>query len=889
MANHILRLDLSSAARDFQQVALEPGLPMLDRTGANYGILRRWLGRFVAEPACENNQSVQYYVRDEDRGRLGQATCQPATKADLEGNLKADLTTIRDRLKKIKPSSTTEQALHRLALQALGSGDGAPESCDSILFKYREASGAWKLVWCWGYQRKDHVPAASAICHNTECRLLYECRSGEKTRCSSCSASPARASRGSIFSHRIPTAAALMLVLLAVLGAAAWQMPPKLKVTPANWSGPQGASVPYKVVDQRWYFVNRDVTASTVPQSHDRRIIEVDSKSAAAKAKGQGKTQITFRYQDRSADVTFDVGPPRTPKSIAIQPNKVQLADGATTQLRLLGKYDDGSSLDLTGTAQWEVEGSPSISVRKGLVQADGAEASKVKARYRAKQGDDWQEALADVEIAPAHFKSLALQLTPTQLHVGQSGRLQVAAVDDAGKEHSLTGSSKLKLELSPAEIATAADGYVLARTAGKGKVKVSLGKLSQSADFEVTADDRLAAGTFSVQPEALSLAVNEQVKLDVAAASQAPIEIASSDPKIVDVVGSDRLVGRGVGSTTVTLTQGDQKQTVKVAVTDAALTDLWIEPELVSVYVGELSPVKVFASTKEGKEIEIAPSLLKWPRTPSPEIARFDDMALRVEGLAPTKEREKLTVHLGSDLSANAEVEVLPGALPSDLPIKPPATAIADSSKPHKDNKDKDNENKSSTGKVASNKGSNSGTDKGGGGGIGNGAGTAGPGGKDTTGTGAGGIGKGGIAPVGRVGVGTTGPGVGAGNNGGTGVGAGAAVGVPVDVVDVKTPEASLAVQEVKLLGLRISNLARNNFRPELVIAVSDAGYYRVVDSNGEALCDWVLLEANAKTTLKCLAVPRTINNEYDLYVERKIGDFTKRYQFPFKLRADK
>ena len=45
----------------------------------------------------------------------------------------------------------------------------------------------------------------------------------------------------------------------------------------------------------------------------------------------------------------------------------------------------------------------------------------------------------------------------------------------------------------------------------------------------------------------------------------------------------------------------------------------------------------------------------------------------------------------------------------------------------------------------------------------------------------------------------------------------------------------------------------------------------------------------ANATARLNCIAVPRTVNDEYELFVERKIGDVSKRYQFPFKLRADK
>ena len=50
MANHLFRLDLSDGAEDFQKTATEPGLAMLDASGANYATLNRWLGDFAAEP-----------------------------------------------------------------------------------------------------------------------------------------------------------------------------------------------------------------------------------------------------------------------------------------------------------------------------------------------------------------------------------------------------------------------------------------------------------------------------------------------------------------------------------------------------------------------------------------------------------------------------------------------------------------------------------------------------------------------------------------------------------------------------------------------------------------------------------------------------------------------
>ena len=53
MATRFVRIDLSDGARDFRPLAIEPGLAMLDKGGANARILFRWIGGMAAEPVWE--------------------------------------------------------------------------------------------------------------------------------------------------------------------------------------------------------------------------------------------------------------------------------------------------------------------------------------------------------------------------------------------------------------------------------------------------------------------------------------------------------------------------------------------------------------------------------------------------------------------------------------------------------------------------------------------------------------------------------------------------------------------------------------------------------------------------------------------------------------------
>jgi hypothetical protein len=189
MARRFVRVDLSDLARDFRPVAIEPGVPLLDHSQANARILFKWLGGQVAEPEWEG-ESVNFYVRDDRGGRLEDVVCQPATGADLQGPLKADLEALRERISRVKPETSTERGVHKAILREFARlvDDAHRTDRDNYFFRYKDVNGRWRLVWCWGYQRIDQQPATTLVCHNPECSLLFVRRPGQTAKCPSCEA-----------------------------------------------------------------------------------------------------------------------------------------------------------------------------------------------------------------------------------------------------------------------------------------------------------------------------------------------------------------------------------------------------------------------------------------------------------------------------------------------------------------------------------------------------------------------------------------------------------------------------------------------------------------------------------------------------------------------------
>ena len=54
---------------------------------------------------------------------------------------------------------------------------------DSYFFRYRDATGRWRLVWCWGFQRSDGEPAPAVVCTAPECNLLFVRRPKQSPKC----------------------------------------------------------------------------------------------------------------------------------------------------------------------------------------------------------------------------------------------------------------------------------------------------------------------------------------------------------------------------------------------------------------------------------------------------------------------------------------------------------------------------------------------------------------------------------------------------------------------------------------------------------------------------------------------------------------------------------
>lgn len=384
MARRFVRIDLSDTARDFRLVALEPGVPLLDKSSGTAKILFRWLGGLVAEPEWDQ-ESVNFFVRDEQGGRIEDVQCQLASVEDLKGILKADVEAVRERLINVKPETSTERAVHKLiCAQFLDLIDNPNRlDRDNYFFRYRDVQGHWRLVWCWGYQRIEQQPATPLVCMAADCSLLFVRRPGESAKCPGCAAhvalAPVRRK-----SHKGRWAAALLLLLLAVLLGYRLLDRLSLQVTPEQWAGTVGERVEFQVMSAGLFGLGRhDVTREVEMRPDDPRIVRIDTVEDVAVAVSPGQTKIRFvlgkshRFATATMTVAAAADQPASAQAPAAEIAKLPAVEAGKESSAHAGKPADAAKPSDAGTQPvMEPAKEPVAETRKGPSDAMPAAAA---------------------------------------------------------------------------------------------------------------------------------------------------------------------------------------------------------------------------------------------------------------------------------------------------------------------------------------------------------------------------------------------------------------------------------------------------------------------------------------------------------------------------------
>ena len=565
MATRFVRIDLSDNARDFRPVAIEPGVPLLDRANGNGKILLRWFGGLVAEPEWEG-ESVYFFVCDDYGGRLEEVACYPASEDDLGGCLRKDLELLKERLEAAKAESSTQRAVLRAVHQSLTPllDDTTRLDRDNYFFCYQDVDRRWRLVWCPGYQRTDQTPGRSVICSNRACRLLYVRRQGASGKCPGCQAPPVERPKPQVPPVRIPKSLVALLLLLLAIGMGYWLWKNRPVVVADN----------VKPADPV-------VTEQPTP--------EVDpSKPTEVKISSKQGDSVTFPVGAEFTDFRIEAFYSSGYKRFVTKKATLRVPDGENAPLEI----SDGTLIGLK-------PGKVDIHAEFEGVSTKTPLHAEVTATLQADQ----------LQVRPAS----EVKVTP-----GESIPVEAEAFWKGNSRGVINALSGLSWKSSDEKVARASGGTVTGVNLGEATLKAQYADLaSDPTKVEVVASD---GDPLVVAPKAMRLRVGQSARLGVDltlvrgegataidVSNECKISSASQD-KVRYLPEAQAILGVAPGVSVVAFSHGEQMASTSVEVVEAAVAadgEVLIEPATGILSPGQGESLRVFVLTKEGTRID--------------------------------------------------------------------------------------------------------------------------------------------------------------------------------------------------------------------------------------------------------------------------------------------
>jgi uncharacterized protein YjdB len=295
-------------------------------------------------------------------------------------------------------------------------------------------------------------------------------------------------------------------------------------------------------------------------------------------------------------------GTPPTVSSIQVSPSSMSIGIGAHQQFTATAHLSDGTTKDVTSSAQWSSSDSSIASVSSpGMVVGSGSGTVTIT----AVSGTLQSTATLNVSAAAVNLSSIAISPVNSSVPVNTTQQFTATGTYTDGSSADITdlvtwGSSSM----ATATIGTT--GLVSAVAAGSTNISASLGAVSQSTALTVTSPSLVSIAVTPVG-QTLGIGISQQYTATATYSDGSSSDLSSgvtwsSSATSVATVNSSGLVTTiAAGSTTITATVGGLSDASTLTVVPAQLVSISVSPSTQSIAAGTVQQFSAVGSFDDG------------------------------------------------------------------------------------------------------------------------------------------------------------------------------------------------------------------------------------------------------------------------------------------------
>ena len=417
-------------------------------------------------------------------------------------------------------------------------------------------------------------------------------------------------------------------------GAAALQ---SIQITPGSSSIAAGLGQQFNATGTYSDHTSKDLTSSATWSSSNTSAVTI-AGSGIATSKGPGSATITAIFSGVSGSATLTVTAP-TLVSLAISPGSGSVPLGATLQFAATGTFTDGSTQDMTASAQWastnsavagiNMNGTPALA--KGIALGTSTITATVGSISRG----------ATLTVASAALNSIAV--TPMTASIAQGTTIQFAATGtftDGSMQNLTTSVQWASANASAATInVNGARGLAMGIAPGVATNTATSGAVSSSATLTIT---NATLNSIAVSPASASLPLGTLQQFTATgtfsdATTQditGTVTWSSSNTNVVSITVSGLATARNLGTVTIKAVSGSVNGTASASVNAADLASITILPGNVTIAASTSQQLSAIGTFNDGGTRDLT-TQATWTSSDA-GIAKLGGASGLIKGMSP-------------------------------------------------------------------------------------------------------------------------------------------------------------------------------------------------------------------------------------------------------------